>query len=76
MRLVTALRNGAIDIVIATDSGPLFDSKALPLWSERVLVALPEGHQLATKNRSIGLTCETRRFFSANTIQAANLRIF
>jgi hypothetical protein len=31
MRLVTALRNGAIDIVIATDAGPLLDSKALPL---------------------------------------------
>jgi DNA-binding transcriptional LysR family regulator len=49
MRLMTALRNGAIDVVIATDAGPLFDSKVLPLWSERILVALPEGHQLATK---------------------------
>ena len=49
MRLVTALRNGAIDVVIATDAGPLFESKVLPLWSERILVALPEGHQLATK---------------------------
>ena len=49
MRIVAALRNGAIDIVIATDAGPLFESKALPLWSERILVALPEGHQLATK---------------------------
>ncbi|HWL74661.1 MAG TPA: LysR family substrate-binding domain-containing protein [Burkholderiaceae bacterium] len=49
MRLVTALRNGAIDVVIATDGGHVFDSNALPLWSERVLVALPEGHQLAGK---------------------------
>jgi DNA-binding transcriptional LysR family regulator len=49
MRLVTALRNGAIDVVIATDWGHVFDSNALPLWSERVLVALPEGHQLAGK---------------------------
>jgi DNA-binding transcriptional LysR family regulator len=49
MRLVTALRNGAIDIVIATESGPVFDSKVLPLWSERILVALPEGHPLAAK---------------------------
>ncbi|WP_156439463.1 LysR substrate-binding domain-containing protein [Bradyrhizobium valentinum] len=39
----------AIDVVIATDAGPLFNSKALPLWSERILVALPEDHQLATK---------------------------
>ena len=29
--------------------GHVFDSNALPLWSERVLVALPEGHQLAEK---------------------------
>jgi DNA-binding transcriptional LysR family regulator len=49
MRLVTALRNGAIDVVIATDGGHVSDSNALPLWSERILVALPEGHQLAGK---------------------------
>jgi len=49
MRLVTALRNGAIDIVIATGGGPVFDSKVLPLWSERILVALPEGHPLAER---------------------------
>ena len=35
MRLVTGLRNGALDIVIATGGSPLFDSRALPLWSER-----------------------------------------
>ena len=44
MRLVTALRNGAIDVVVATDGGHVFDSNALPLWSERILLALPEGH--------------------------------
>jgi DNA-binding transcriptional LysR family regulator len=49
MRLISALRNGAIDIVIATDGGPEFDDKVLPLWSERILVALPEGHHLAAK---------------------------
>jgi DNA-binding transcriptional LysR family regulator len=49
MRLVTTLHNGAIDIVIATDGGPAFDSKVLPLWSERILVALPEGHPLAAR---------------------------
>jgi len=49
MRLVTALRNGAIDVVIATDGGHVFDSSTFPLWSERILVALPEGHPLAAK---------------------------
>jgi DNA-binding transcriptional LysR family regulator len=45
-RLVTALRNRAIDIAIVTGETPLLDSKSMPLWSERVLIALPEGHRL------------------------------
>ena len=75
MRLVTALRNGAIDLVIAADAGPLFDSKVLPLWSERILVALPEGHPLASKKAIYWTDLRKRRFFSANTIQGENLRI-
>ncbi len=47
-RLVTALRNGALDIAIVTGETSLLDSKAMPLWSERVVIALPEGHRLAT----------------------------
>jgi DNA-binding transcriptional LysR family regulator len=46
-RLTTALRNGAIDIAIVTGGTPLFDSKMISLWSDRILVALPEGHRLA-----------------------------
>jgi DNA-binding transcriptional LysR family regulator len=46
-RLTTALRNGAIDIAIVTGETPLFESKTLSLWSERIMLALPEGHQLA-----------------------------
>jgi DNA-binding transcriptional LysR family regulator len=49
VRLVTALRNGAIDIHIATGDGLHFDSKASPLWSERILVVLPENHSLASQ---------------------------
>jgi DNA-binding transcriptional LysR family regulator len=48
-RLVAALRNGALDIAIVTGDAPLQDNKALPLWSERMLVALPEGHTLADR---------------------------
>ena len=46
-RLFSGLSNGGIDIVVVTgDSGnSRFDS--LPLWSERVIVALPETHPLA-----------------------------
>jgi DNA-binding transcriptional LysR family regulator len=46
-RLVTALRNGVIDIAIVTGETALLDGVAMPLWSERILVALPEGHRLA-----------------------------
>ena len=45
-RLVTALRNGAIDLAIVTGEAPLLDTKSMLLWSERILVALPETHQL------------------------------
>ncbi len=45
-RLVTALRNGALDIAIVTGETSLLESKAMPLWSERVVIALPEGHRL------------------------------
>ena len=50
-RLVAALRNGALDIAIVTGDAPIQDNKALPLWSERTLVALPEGHSLADRDR-------------------------
>jgi DNA-binding transcriptional LysR family regulator len=48
-RLITALRNGALDIAIVTGDAPLQDSNALPLWSERMLVALPDEHSLADR---------------------------
>jgi DNA-binding transcriptional LysR family regulator len=45
-RLVTALRNGSVDVAIVTGEMHLLESNSMPLWSERVLLALPEGHQL------------------------------
>ncbi len=50
LHLVTALRNGVIDIAIVTGEMPLLDSKGMPLWSERTLVALSEGHPLANRD--------------------------
>ncbi|MDU6747586.1 MAG: LysR family transcriptional regulator [Bradyrhizobium sp.] len=49
-RLVTALRNGAIDIHIVTGDAPSFYSKVMRLWSERILVVLPESHALAAQD--------------------------
>jgi DNA-binding transcriptional LysR family regulator len=45
-RLTTALRNGAIDAAIVTGERALLGSRSMPLWSERILVALPENHRL------------------------------
>ena len=45
-RLTTALRNGAIDVAIVTGQTPL-DIRIMSLWSERIVVALPEAHRLA-----------------------------
>ena len=46
-RLDTALRNGAIDVAIVTGETPLRGSKTMSVWSERIVVALPEAHRLA-----------------------------
>ncbi|MEY9543153.1 DNA-binding transcriptional LysR family regulator [Bradyrhizobium diazoefficiens] len=48
-RLVTALRNGTVDILVVTGEVPLTDNNFRPLWSERILVSLPEGHILAAE---------------------------
>jgi DNA-binding transcriptional LysR family regulator len=45
-RLTTALRNGAVDVAIVTGETPLLDSEIMSLWSERIVVALPESHRL------------------------------
>lgn len=46
-RLVTALKGGALDVAITTTTEPIVGCAAMPLWSERVVVALPDGHRLA-----------------------------
>ncbi|MGV7217811.1 LysR family transcriptional regulator [Bradyrhizobium sp. UFLA05-112] len=49
-RLVTALRNGMIDLYVAGGDPIDIGSRSTPLWSERVLVALPHGHPLALQD--------------------------
>jgi DNA-binding transcriptional LysR family regulator len=46
-RLTTALRNGGIDVAIVTGDTPLLDTRIMSLWSDRIVLALPEGHRLA-----------------------------
>lgn len=50
IRLVTALRNGALDIAIVTGDIPLLGGKSMPLWSERILVAFLQDHPLANRD--------------------------
>lgn len=45
-RLTTALRNRAMDVAIVPGERALLGSKSMPLWSERILVVLPESHRL------------------------------
>ncbi|MFK4583732.1 LysR family transcriptional regulator [Bradyrhizobium ottawaense] len=48
-RLVTALRNGRVDVVVSPGRLPTNDTKSLLLWSERILISLPQDHCLAAR---------------------------
>ncbi|WP_044591847.1 LysR family transcriptional regulator [Bradyrhizobium sp. LTSPM299] len=47
--LANALRNGTLDVAIITHGSPSLDTISLPLWDERVMVALAETHPLAQR---------------------------
>lgn len=47
--LCTGLQNGTIDIAIVTGEPAAKCRRAMGLWSERILIALPETHRLAAK---------------------------
>jgi DNA-binding transcriptional LysR family regulator len=48
-RLATALENGTVDVIISTGQLPTSKCKSQKLWSERVLIALPEDHHMASR---------------------------
>ena len=48
-QLMGALTDNAVDIAIMTSIRSGWDDRALPLWSERVILALYERHHLASK---------------------------
>jgi len=43
------LRSGALDVAVVTSESTRGDGGTLALWSERVLLALPEGHPLTER---------------------------
>lgn len=47
--LMSALRNGTLDIIIVPEQKPHPDAKTLPVWSERTLALVPTDHPLATR---------------------------
>ena len=49
LRLMTALRSGAVDVLISPGRLLSRDTKALPLWSERILISLPQDHSLTAR---------------------------
>jgi DNA-binding transcriptional LysR family regulator len=49
LRLMTALRNGTVDVVISPGRLPSKDTRSLLLWSERILISLPQDHCLAAR---------------------------
>lgn len=49
VRLMTALRNGTVDVVVSPGRLPSKDTKSLLLWSERILISLPQDHCLAAR---------------------------
>ena len=48
--LHTGLRNGTVDIAIVTGEPAGECGRVMALWSERILVALPEAHRLVAKD--------------------------
>ncbi len=46
-RLMCALARNTVDVAVMTEYQSGWDDRALPLWRERVIVALPERHPLA-----------------------------
>ncbi|MGY4505819.1 DNA-binding transcriptional LysR family regulator [Bradyrhizobium sp. GM24.11] len=48
-RLLTALRNGTVDVVVNPGRLPSKETRSLLLWSERILISLPQDHGLAAR---------------------------
>ena len=49
--LLAGIENGLLDIAILTGEASYRELMSRPFWSERILVAMPEAHALATRER-------------------------
>ncbi|MET4184796.1 DNA-binding transcriptional LysR family regulator [Bradyrhizobium sp. JR7.2] len=48
-RLMTALSSGTVDVVVSPGRLPSRGTRSLLLWSERILISLPQDHCLASR---------------------------
>ncbi|MEA3390681.1 MAG: LysR family transcriptional regulator [Pseudomonadota bacterium] len=64
-RLARALHARAIDLAVISGEIPTGGLKRRPLWSERVMLVLPEGHALAEKERIYWTDVRGERFIVA-----------
>lgn len=64
-RLSQALHARAIDLAVISGEIPLQGLQRRPLWSERVMVVLPEGHELVEKDRIYWPDLRRERFVLA-----------
>ncbi|MBR0766522.1 LysR family transcriptional regulator [Bradyrhizobium japonicum] len=48
-RLLTALDNGTVDVVVSPGRLPSKNTMSMLLWSERILISLPQDHSLTTR---------------------------
>lgn len=48
--LISDLASSAIDVAFVAEDNPRWGDKSLSVWSERVAVALPEGHVLTSRD--------------------------
>ncbi len=48
--LISDLRNAAVDIAFLVGDYPRWEGKSLAVWSERMVVAVPEEHRLAAQS--------------------------
>ncbi|NTG28717.1 LysR family transcriptional regulator [Agrobacterium rhizogenes] len=48
--LISDLANSAIDIAFVAENDPRWNDRSLSVWSERVVIALPEDHPLSSRD--------------------------
>jgi DNA-binding transcriptional LysR family regulator len=73
VRLAQALESHGVDFAVLSGKLPDTGLERLPLWSERVMVVLPEGHSLAKKDRVYWTDLRRERFILPQQDPGADL---